>query len=257
MQIKPYTHTVISAEEAASLVLCAPTATLSSASCSLPDGNVIEITVGADNTVSLLSLGIPCNCRIDAFAQGTKEAAFTATVEIVPRHYFELDELKNYGDGTDDFTGKTDAELRAKRQKATEVFERAANRSFIPRMGTTKAYVGNFFVRLNHCDVERVVSPACRLIDDCQVEVIEQPRPDECEIVYIYGTSSMPEAVKEAVLALAAYYLRESAAPDRATGEATEAGFLRYTIAGRDGATGIPEIDAIAEQFGRKRYGVA
>lgn len=257
MEIKPYTHTVISAEEAASLVLCAPDATLSSVSCSLPDGNVVEITVEADNTVNLLSLGIPSNCRIDAFAQGTAEAAFTAKVEIIPRHYFELDELKGYGDGTDDFADKSDAELRAKRQKATEVFERAANRSFVQRMGTTKAYVGNYFVRLNHCDVERVISPDCRLIDDCQVEVIEQPRPDECEIVYIYGARTMPEAVKEAVLALAAYYLRASATPDRATGEATEAGFLRYTIAGRDGATGIPEIDAIAEQFGRKRYGVA
>ncbi len=255
MEIKPYSHTVLSAEEAAALVLCAPEA-LPSVSCSLPDGSVVEIDVDADNTVNLLSLGIPSKCHVHGTPQGTNAAAFDADVEIIERHYFELDELKGYGDGTDDFSDRTDDELRAKREKATEVFERAAGRSFVRRMGTTAVYAPQGFVPLEHCDVERIIAPDYRLVSDCQAEAIGKP-VEGCEIVYIYGKRMVPEAVKEAVLALAAYYLRASATPDRATGEATEAGFLRYTIAGRDGATGIPEIDAIAEQFGRKRYGVA
>lgn len=254
MEIQPYTHTVVSAAEAAELVLCADKA-LSSVSCSLPDGRDIEVDVSENNTVNLLSCGIPSLMHIDGYAQGTNAAAFVADVEIIPRHYFELDELKSSGDGTDDFSDKTDDELRAKREKATEVFERAANRSFVCRMAVQRTF-GETFVQLDNCDVRSIDSPDAKLVSDCQA-VIDTADAEGCEsVVYTYGADFIPEAVKDAVLTLAAYYLRAQATPDRATGEATDAGFIRFTIAGRDGATGLPEIDAIAEQFGRKRYGV-
>ena len=60
----------------------------------------------------------------------------------------------------------------------------------------------------------------------------------------------MPEAVSRAVLELAAYMLRPSNRPIGATGESTDAGYIHFTTAGRDGATAIPEVNAAIQQFG-------
>jgi hypothetical protein len=44
---------------------------------------------------------------------------------------------------------------------------------------------------------------------------------------------------------------------ERATAVFTEASGYRLTIAGRDGPTGLPEVDAVLQQFGRKVPGLA
>lgn len=172
---------------------------------------------------------------------------FTTFVTVVTRHYFDLAALKGMDD-TDDFSEVSEEEFWAKRQEATETFERNAHRSFVQQMGTTETFRGGF-IWLDHNDVCDVLTPGWRLVSDCQAVGPE----GHSVIRYRYGLTEVPERVSDAVLTLAAYYLRPSVTPDRATGEATEAGFIRYTLAGRDGATGLPEVDAAIEQFGRQR----
>ena len=185
----------------------------------------------------------PNTVRINWY-QG-EDLLFTTFLVVVTRHYFDIGQLKAM-DEMDDFSHKTEEEVWAARQSATEIFERNARRSFVQQMGTTETFEGGF-VWLNHNDVHEVVTPGWELVSDCQAKGPE----GRATIRYRYGLSEVPERVSEAVLALAAYYLRPSATPDRATGESTDAGFIRYTLAGKDGATGLPEVDAAIEQFGR------
>lgn len=71
-------------------------------------------------------------------------------------------------------------------------------------------------------------------------------------LLYEHGLDAPPEPVRRAALVLARAVLVRSAVPDRATSESTDTGTIRYSIAGRDGPTGFPEVDAVIEQFGRR-----
>lgn len=209
----------------------------------LGSGTALQLRL-ADGSLDFPSVAAPDTVRVNWY-EGEK-LLFTTFVVVVTRHYFELDALKGM-DETDDFSDVTEEGFWAARQAATETFERNANRSFVQQMGVTKTYRGGF-VWLKHNDVCEILTPGWRLVSDCQAVGPE----GEASIRYRYGLTEVPVRVSEAVLALAAYYLRPQATPARATGEATDAGFIRYTLAGRDGATGLPEVDAIIEQFGRR-----
>lgn len=200
------------------------------------------------NAVTLPVLKAPDTARIDWKAGG--ETLFTTYIEVVSRHYFRLDALKGYGDGQDDFDQLPEEQLFQARQAATEVFERNARRSFVARIGRTKDYGRERIVTLDHGDVRELLTEGYELASDCQaVPVACFPRP--CWVEYVYGYEELPAQVSRAVLELAAYMLRPSNRPIGATGESTDAGFIRFTTAGQDGATDIPEVNAAIEQFGR------
>lgn len=190
-------------------------------------------------------------------ASGSNEAAYVSHAEVVSRHYFSLDALRRYGDGQDDFADEDkypEARLWAARQSAEEAFEQAAHRAFVERIGTTIDYGRDAFINLKHCDVSRLISSGYELASDCQLDRLPNyfgarfPRPIE----YVYGLANVPAKVAGAVLALAAYSLRPSNVADRATGESSEAGYIHFTLAGIDGATALPEVNATIDQFGRK-----
>lgn len=200
------------------------------------------------NAVTMPALKAPDTARID-WKQGD-ETLFTTYIEVVSRHYFRLDALKSYGDGQDDFDQLPDDALFQARQAATDVFERNARRSFVARIGRTKDYGRESCVTLDHGDVRKLLTDGYELVSDCQAVAVQCfPRP--CWVEYVYGYGEMPAQVSRAVLELAAYMLRPSNRPIGATGESTDAGFIRFTTAGQDGATDIPEVNAAIEQFGR------
>lgn len=189
-------------------------------------------------------------------ASGSDEAVFASSAEVVSRHYFSISDLRDYGDGQDDFEDVEkypDARLWSVRQAAEESFEKAARRSFVRRLGTTRDYGRDMFITLEHCDVERLISKGYALVSDCQVErdlsYFGERFPRDIE--YVYGAGDIPSKVSEAVLVLAAYYLRPSNTADRATGESSDAGYIHFTLAGINGATSLPEVNATADQFGR------
>lgn len=70
-------------------------------------------------------------------------------------------------------------------------------------------------------------------------------------LLYEHGLPAPPEPVRRAAVTLARVALIRSPIPERATAESSEAGTIRFSIAGRDGWTGYPEVDAVIDQFGR------
>lgn len=180
------------------------------------------------------------------------ETLHTSYAEVVSSHYFRLDDLRSYGDGQDDFGDADEETLFMARQAATEVFEQNARRSFVHRVGKTKDYGNRHMFYLKDNDVYEVLTEGYRLLSDCQCEYgwdTQQEYPVEVE--YLYGCDTIPAQVSRAVLVLAAYMLRPTNRPIGATGESTDAGYIRFTTAGIDGATDVPEVNAAIEQFGR------
>lgn len=201
-----------------------------------------------DNSFDLPLMKAPDLMRIDWKVGG--ETMFATYCEVVSRHYFPLDALKGYGDGQDEFDELSEEQLFQARQAATEIIERNACRSFVTRIGRTKDYGRGPYLQLDHNDVCDLLTEGYRLESDCQATRTScQPLP--CWVEYIYGYGEVPSQVSRAALELAAYMLRPSNRPIGATGESTDAGFIRFTTAGQDGATDIPEVNAAIEQFGR------
>lgn len=73
---------------------------------------------------------------------------------------------------------------------------------------------------------------------------------------YEYGLDRPSPAVTRAALMLATEYLVTSPIPGRATATSIGDQMFRLTIAGRDGVTGLPEVDAAIDQYGRKGFGI-
>lgn len=187
---------------------------------------------------------------------GSKEAVFVSEVSVVSRHYFTLDQLRSLDsaqDGFDDEHAYPEEALWMARQAATDVFEEAARRSFVHRIGRTKDYGRGSLVHLDHGDVYELLTPGYVQVSGSKLErsAAGTPQPFPRWIEYLYGADEMPAEVSRAVLDLAAYTLRPSNRPIGATGESTDAGYIHFTTAGRDGATAIPEVNAAIEQFGR------
>lgn len=176
------------------------------------------------------------------------EPRYLSTIEVVERHYFTLDQLRGYDGGRDGFESLDGDVLFMARQAATEVFEMAAARCFVTRIGRKKDYGRSPIVNLFN-DVQDVRTEGYEVYSNSTAR--RMPGVAVPAIVeYTYGTGYVPAAVSAAVLMLAAYTLRPSNRPIGATGESTDAGYIHFTTAGRDGVTAIPEVNAAAQQFG-------
>lgn len=196
----------------------------------------------------------PNEVAIEWFAADSDEPSVVDRAEVVSGSYFKLDDLRSYGGGTDDFGDLPDETLWAARQAATDIFEEASHRSFVKRIGSVRDFGRGWLIAADH-DLDSMLTDGYRIESDsylCRTNPHgEFPR----RVEYIHGADSIPAAVSKAVLDLAAYMLRPTNRPIGATGESTDAGFIHFTIAGRDGATAIPEVNATIQQFGAgERY---
>lgn len=191
----------------------------------------------------------PNSVAVEWRASGSEDAAFTNRVEVVECHYFSIDRLKDYGGGRDDFYQLPDEDLWSARQAATDVFEEASRRSFVPRIGRSTDYGRQGLIAASH-DLRRILTAGYARESDSYIRRAGACGPFPKDVEYVYGADSVPAAVSAAVLELAAYALRPSNRPIGATGESTDAGYIHFTTAGRDGATAIPEVNAAIQQFG-------
>lgn len=213
-----------------------------------------EITVPIDKlTDSLSGFSIPNKLKLKWLDDETVK--YESQIELVSRHYFPLSALRNKDkaiDGYDDTDQFPDDLLYEVRQASTDVFEQAARRSFVHRIGRTKDYGRDNLINLDHGDVCELLCGGYVQVSDSQLERGNDcGRAYPCFIEYIYGTDELPAEVTRAVLELAAWTLRPKNMPVNATGESSDAGYIHFTTAGRDGATSIPEVNAAIEQFGR------
>ena len=247
MKVAPYTTIRIANSEAVSLELDV-TAELGTVRL-LPRFGEETVLPLDGNAFGWPILAAPNAVTVEWRAPGSEDAAFKNHVEVVERHYFSLDDLEGYGDGRDDFDELSDETLWAARQAATDVFEEAAHRSFMARIGRCKDYGRDGLLAASH-DLREILTDGYAQESDSYLKRTTACGPFPKWVEYTYGAETMPAAVSVAVLELAAYTLRPSNRPIGATGESTDAGYIHFTTAGRDGATAIPEVNAAIQQFG-------
>ena len=203
------------------------------------DGNAFEFPL----------LSAPNVVEIDWLASGSEDAVFTDYAEVVSAHYFPISALTEYEGGRDDFESLPTETLWAARAAATDVFEQAAHRSFVERVGRSKDY-GRCGLIAAHHDLQEIITEGYEQESDSYLKRAGACGPFPKWVEYTYGAESIPAEVSRAVLDLTAYMLRPSNRPIGATGESTDAGYIHFTTAGRDGATAIPEVNAAIQQFG-------
>lgn len=193
--------------------------------------------------------------------------------ELADGYLFELADFRNYRAEFADTTNFPAARLRKIRAAAEESFENGAMVAFIPR-GARQTLTGDGGRRLQ---LERVYVSAVysASIDGTALTaeelaeltihshgVLERPRGKvwtrghEILVHYVHGHSFPIAPVVDAVMELAAAGAVPSNLNARATSESTEFGAFRLTIAGRDGETGIPNVDAAMLRYGAKRPAV-
>ena len=73
------------------------------------------------------------------------------------------------------------------------------------------------------------------------------------EVHYAHGYDRPPSDVVDAIMQYVEELLADNPMPRRATSVSTDVGAFRISTAGRDGFTGIPDLDAAVEAHARRR----
>lgn len=198
-------------------------------------------------------------------------------IELVGDYLFEIADLRKQDRAFADTTKYPTDMLKEVRNWVEDVIEgpRAANVAFVPRGRRITTEGPGLYVNaaygLDVADYETqtVYSASVNntaltstqisglVCDDNLVWRTDAGWPAghrNIKIHYSHGYNRPPGAIIRAGLMLAREYLVKSDLPGRATATSIGDQMFRLTIAGRDGVTGIPEVDAAIDQFGRKGY---
>jgi len=196
--------------------------------------------------------------------------------EAVGGHLFEIADFRARDTALADATIYPSDKVRAARVAAEQRFEKHAKVAFVPRART---------VVLNGDNTTRIVVPDAELrvvysasidgvdLTEEEMDYLEVDpsgiirRNDEKHwtagfknvvITYEHGYDSPPEPVKNAVMMLAFEELVPSSLNPRATSQSTDLGEFRISVANVDAGrfTGIPDVDAVIQTFGRNRPSV-
>ena len=192
----------------------------------------------------------------------------TTKFEVCGGHTFEIAELRAADSTLADTTDYPADKIKQARVDAEQRFERGAKVAFVHRARR---------VELISDGRPRLVLPDCEVAEIIAIEVdgeakdetdadlyvhgpegvIEHPTwwsaGSIVSLYYIHGIENTPEPVSRAIKTLAIEYLVPSALPARATSQSTDRGEFRINLAGKDGTTGIPEVDSVMMEFGRRR----
>lgn len=179
-------------------------------------------------------------------------------------HYFTLAELRAFATELASTTKYTDLALAARREEAEADFEELAHRAFVPRTAQT-AYArgGGDYLYLPFRDIRSVTSVTDSDGDAVDITDVKIDKrlgalyledgwdADLMTVVYAHGLDEPPASVKRAVMLLAKIYAIPTAIDPRATAVInTDIGGYRLSVAGKDGMTGIPDVDAAAARYG-------
>ena len=126
----------------------------------------------------------------------------------------------------------------------------------LPDVAVTQLYSGN----VNGVDLT-VDDLSTITVDDCLLyrSAMYPPWPfgrKNITLHYVHGLTTVPGPIARAAVILCREYLVGTDLPGRATATSIGDQMFRLTVAGRDGATGLPEVDSAVDQFGRHQYGV-
>lgn len=214
---------------------------------------------------------------------GTYRAVFSGTVaaetiewildfELVGGFLFSLAELRARDSSFANTAKYPDSVLAVARIRAEQTIEgpQAARVAFVPR-GRRTTLSGNdrAGIRLPDFEVRQIYSAsvdgtaltsdelAGLIIDDGVVwrsSGVWRSGRRNVVLHYAHGLDFPPGPINRAALTLAREYLVDPGIDlGRATATTVGDQTYRLTIAGRDGVTGLPEVDAAIEQHGRSR----
>ena len=217
---------------------------------------------------------------LDAYActwTGMKSAAakeWASVVEVCGGYLYETPEMRAFDSAFASAATYPDARMRAARTAAEQRLEKACRVAFVPRARRV-VLAGNDSDTLFLPDnaVRRIVTlsvdgAAFTADEIAALDVREWGRLTRgdayafeygasVDVFYEHGLDYPDAPVVQAAMLLAREYLVRSALSSRATVEATDVGFFRVSVAGPDRPTGIPEVDAVIADFGRRRPRIA
>lgn len=193
----------------------------------------------------------------------------TASIELVMTRYCGVSDVRSYRPDENPRLGSVpDSVIAEKIAKAESLIEHEAHRHFQPILvravtdrpncrTTSLALEGE----MTSSDIRSVISAkdqdgnavSIRKASDVCLDVRDLGSGKFAEVVLEVGMSPTPTEVKDAVVALAAWYLVERAEPDNAVSASTDLGFMRFVVGGVDGAaTSIPEVNAVIQRYGMR-----
>lgn len=202
----------------------------------------------------------------------------TTQFELVGGFLFTIADVRALGTPLSNATTYPAAVVLAARAAVEDVFEdeKITNRAFRPRgRRFTSDSTGTDTLVVPDFDITRVVSASvdggALTVSDVKVESggtlrlktgtwglqpwigtsgAQVQGVQNISVFYEYGFASPPAKVRREALKLAKSYLLESPLEEgRATAVFTDLGGYRLSIAGRDGWTGIPSVDACLAQY--------
>lgn len=275
-----YTFTATAIDEDGSTV------TVSSPAVTVKDGAGATVSSGTPTANgSTLSYAVTASlmAKLDTYTvtwTGTVSGSaweWTDDVELVGGYLFEISELRALDRTFSDLTKYPTATLRDVRTQVEQVIEghRAARLAFVQR--GARATLDGAGVNPLSGDVRPLILPdfaassvysasisgtaltteelAALVCDDNRLTgAVWTAGTRNVSVHYVYGLDRVPGPIKRAALYLAREYLVTSQLPGRATAQSIGDQTFRLTIAGRDGVTGLPEVDAAIAQHGRAAY---
>lgn len=221
---------------------------------SVVDGRVRDYKADSEGVVNAYNLPAPMTYRVEV---GRETIPY---FYVTTRYLCGLETILNHGKNKNTEPkrfGATEEDAWLQRAAATELIEHEAMRHFTPYIEQeARCTVAGCQYFLRWPDAELVGEAAtesfCKASDSFVIAKTTGP----VTFCYRAGLEHAPHAIRRAAVVLAASYLTPSRVPDRATGESADNHYVRFSIEGRDGPTGIPAVDAAIEQCGRKRLRV-
>ncbi len=181
--------------------------------------------------------------------------------EVVGAVLFELAALRASDPVLADQTAYPAETLAEVRRAVSERFEEWAEVAFRPRGARDRLEAdGSSLLVLARSKVRRLISVSVdgSALPSAEVDSLlvfpaglirrpDQPWPrgSIVEVHYEHGYAEPPAPVRRAAMRYARHLLVSGGYDDRATAMVTDVGSFRLTIAGRDGPTGLPEVDAV------------
>lgn len=182
-------------------------------------------------------------------------------------HICTITDVRDHNRALQDSTKYQDSKILDAIEVAEQIMEEAAMVAFVPREKTVTLY-GDGTRTLILPDVEVATIDAMSVngvaLTETELASLVVRKSGlltgmyftagaELTITYTHGFTTPPAPIVRACITLAVEALIPSTIPARATATTVGDQFFRLTVAGRDGVTGIPEVDSAIEQFGRRR----
>ena len=199
--------------------------------------------------------------------EGDDSLTLLEDIELVGGHLFTIAQLRK--DDSSEFATRSDADLAQVRIAVEQVIEDAAMVACVPR--GRHAVVdgsGKRHLVLPDLEVRRVVAVQVNGVAWDPEQIAELTVADDrvylpagrtwpagirnITLDYEHGRDRAPQYLSRQGIKLAKEYLSAGDIDGRATAQQVGDQMFRLTIAGRDGTTGLPEVDAAIAQFGRK-----